>query len=903
MFKWGSNKSPASVSTNPPIPKDSIPSSTSTNLSDALNHPKNSSISSLLSSHSPPSETLSISSTSEQMLQEKTTKDSNEEPSPTRTWSRLLVRSLSKQKRASIVAKNPSTTSLDIVAEKTESAIPPQKPIEKSTMPPDSKFSDLVEFVNRDNPDTQGSAVNSKNIEPSPLKTGITVPREFDSEQKIPKNNKELPPRLPSPPTDSVSTNTDDPTTPLASKMRSVRNSEQTVSDNTTVFGDSRTSTTSGLSMNRINSLNGMSDYAEGEVSRSRWIYDYEEEDERNKDDNKNLTDVTDDDDHTVAGDDGASLHEVETIEDLNNVEIINKHRSNRVSVMDIEKLMQELDVSLNQLNKDAMELEMLENELKDNEVIENSYAIIEQLNQFNKFARHPNGSQRQFDNVSENSSLRQFDNVSISSSQKRFDNLSTSTSVMRVASNTKSKAFSVLGITDEQSEQLVEVEKKSQVGSKTYNNVLLEPEPELNIDNEQDNNDSNSTFLPTSGYLSKFYQKGVFKSWKRRYFILSPNRLYYFQSHESTGETLGSIPISDKSDCFVSTDVAFKGKHVFEIVSPTRNGMGAMKSVYLLCDKKEHMIEWVNGIRNVILSERAKGPTKTKDPQPVTRPGKISNNVLPPPPNANEILNNSPMLSPPDPSKNFTFERRTSNASVASSNSNPSILSLQRASPTHERVTSNPENLTQSNGMPFPSLHQNTYSQLSQVQLQQSAIAQLAQVQLQQNPITQLSQAQLNAIASVKRSSSMPTSTMGANGSPVLHNISDFNFVKPDNRNSTILSPPMSPYMAKSLYSNSPLRQNHMSESPILVPVSPPSLPLSAIPNRQGSLNIHPSLNINPLNVTNPNLIRSVSAHSPSTRLSFFDQIKSPIPSALALLDEIDANNAKSSTDRPSNN
>lgn len=108
--------------------------------------------------------------------------------------------------------------------------------------------------------------------------------------------------------------------------------------------------------------------------------------------------------------------------------------------------------------------------------------------------------------------------------------------------------------------------------------------------------------FEPISGYMTKLYQKGVFKSWKRRFFILAPDKLYYFRSHETTHETVGVIPITKTSDCYISSNSQLKDKFVFEIVSKDTS-----KSVFLYCDNLNEMRNWVKGIRKIILNQRSK--------------------------------------------------------------------------------------------------------------------------------------------------------------------------------------------------------------------------------------------------------------------------------------------------------
>ncbi|KAJ1558764.1 hypothetical protein HK096_005133 [Nowakowskiella sp. JEL0078] len=226
------------------------------------------------------------------------------------------------------------------------------------------------------------------------------------------------------------------------------------------------------------------------------------------------------------------------------NVSMLRHHGRSRVSVLDIEKMIRDLDFSVDQLQQDALDLESLEAELKatlsptDTEASSHFDFNIEEI-------------------MNEKLNLESDD----------------------LNQNKSSKPFNLLGIS---------------VNENIITDQQLCPlSPDLH------------PFIPTSGYLSKLQQKGVFKTWKRRFFILSPNRIYYFQTKYQTDTSLGHITLNSKSDCFVSSHSSFDGKHVFEIVTPVGDGIQT-KSVFLLCDGKDEMLNWIKGIRNAILNQRA---------------------------------------------------------------------------------------------------------------------------------------------------------------------------------------------------------------------------------------------------------------------------------------------------------
>jgi cytohesin len=136
------------------------------------------------------------------------------------------------------------------------------------------------------------------------------------------------------------------------------------------------------------------------------------------------------------------------------------------------------------------------------------------------------------------------------------------------------------------------------------YNNIKKEP---FKIP-EDDGNDLMHTFFNPvkEGWLSK--QGGRYKTWKRRWFILNDNCLYYFQ-YTADKEPKGIIPLEN-----VQVREVTKGEHkqhCFEIHSDNSDFIKACKTdsegkvvegkhtVYKMCaSTAEEKEEWIRSIR-----------------------------------------------------------------------------------------------------------------------------------------------------------------------------------------------------------------------------------------------------------------------------------------------------------------
>lgn len=87
-------------------------------------------------------------------------------------------------------------------------------------------------------------------------------------------------------------------------------------------------------------------------------------------------------------------------------------------------------------------------------------------------------------------------------------------------------------------------------------------------------------------GYLTK--QGGLVRSWKKRWFILKNNYLYYFKSPNHLGDTKGAVSLEE----VVAQRAQFPGKtdHGFTIRTPDR-----LYNIY--ADSEQDANEWVTAI------------------------------------------------------------------------------------------------------------------------------------------------------------------------------------------------------------------------------------------------------------------------------------------------------------------
>jgi len=98
-------------------------------------------------------------------------------------------------------------------------------------------------------------------------------------------------------------------------------------------------------------------------------------------------------------------------------------------------------------------------------------------------------------------------------------------------------------------------------------------------------------------GFLSK-QAAGVMKKWKKRYFYLTEDTLFYFKD-ETTHEAKGAVPLIE---CAVSKgNEQTKKKHTFVLSSPSLK-----KEVFLLANSSEETEEWMKKIMNTQSKQQA---------------------------------------------------------------------------------------------------------------------------------------------------------------------------------------------------------------------------------------------------------------------------------------------------------
>ncbi|KAJ3192222.1 hypothetical protein HK101_006876 [Irineochytrium annulatum] len=116
------------------------------------------------------------------------------------------------------------------------------------------------------------------------------------------------------------------------------------------------------------------------------------------------------------------------------------------------------------------------------------------------------------------------------------------------------------------------------------------------------------------SGSLMKFSSRSMFKTWKRRYFILMPSqgRLYYFRNPDSMERSIGWMSFSSKSDAGSSAVFSYKGRPSIQLTLNKEKPDG--EQWYLVAADEMDKDRWMRGILKVIML--AQNPSIAANPQ-----------------------------------------------------------------------------------------------------------------------------------------------------------------------------------------------------------------------------------------------------------------------------------------------
>eukprot|EP00164_Ancoracysta_twista_P000809 GFYU01001065.1.p1 GENE.GFYU01001065.1~~GFYU01001065.1.p1 ORF type:complete len:130 (-),score=32.40 GFYU01001065.1:171-560(-) len=95
-------------------------------------------------------------------------------------------------------------------------------------------------------------------------------------------------------------------------------------------------------------------------------------------------------------------------------------------------------------------------------------------------------------------------------------------------------------------------------------------------------------------GFLTK--QGGIVKNWKRRFFVLKGNILYYFKTEgdKRDGKAAGQIDLS-KCRTIRSAEEKTQKEYSFEITVPDR-------TYYIFADNEKDKCEWMRAISRTIV-------------------------------------------------------------------------------------------------------------------------------------------------------------------------------------------------------------------------------------------------------------------------------------------------------------
>lgn len=157
-------------------------------------------------------------------------------------------------------------------------------------------------------------------------------------------------------------------------------------------------------------------------------------------------------------------------------------------------------------------------------------------------------------------------------------------------------------------------------------------------------------------GFLTK--QGGKYKNWKKRWFILKGDTIYYFKTVKDNEQT-GEIKLDGR--CSATMDPPKKGKFYFSIKTPTR-------TYFIFSDKEDIAKEWVDSISSAIANLNK--PSEPVSPRKNNENNTTTTNT---PPTEQDNVPNHPDIAPVPTNNTQTEENRDRNVGDAASTSSNS--------------------------------------------------------------------------------------------------------------------------------------------------------------------------------------------------------------------------------------
>lgn len=113
-------------------------------------------------------------------------------------------------------------------------------------------------------------------------------------------------------------------------------------------------------------------------------------------------------------------------------------------------------------------------------------------------------------------------------------------------------------------------------------------------------------------GWLTK--QGGAYKSWKKRWFVLKGDTLYYFKTKSDTAQT-GEIKLAKDVTSREEKEKSKKGKFYFSVGTPGRKYL-------IFADSEDSMKGWIERINRSIQGGNGSGATSSTGPSGGSTPG-----------------------------------------------------------------------------------------------------------------------------------------------------------------------------------------------------------------------------------------------------------------------------------------